>query len=42
LEEIGESIKIYAIDCENDGKRPTFTGLIRYLKILHDEAAQKD
>lgn len=42
LEEVGESIRVYAMDCENRGKRPTFSGLIQYLKILHDGAAQKD
>lgn len=42
LEEIGESIRVYAMDCENAGKRPTFSGLIQYLKILHDGAAQKN
>lgn len=41
LEEVGESVRVYAMDCENDGKRPTFAGLIRYLKILHDGAVQK-
>ena len=42
LEEVGESVRIYAMDCENSGKRPTFAGLIGYLKILHDGAEQKD
>ena len=42
LEEIGESVRIYAMDCENSGKRPTFCGLIQYLKILHDGVSQKD
>ncbi len=37
LENIGESVRVYATECENEGKRPTFAGLIRHLKSLHDE-----
>ena len=42
LEEVGESVRVYSMDCENNGKRPTFAGLIRYLEILHRGAEQKD
>lgn len=41
LEQVGESVRIYAMDCENDGKRPTFAGLLRYLSLLHQGQAQK-
>lgn len=34
LSEIGEGIKFFAIECEMQGKQPTFTGLIRYLDNL--------
>lgn len=34
LEEAGEGIKFYALNCEADGKSPTFAGLIRYLEYL--------
>lgn len=37
LENVGESVRVYATECENEGKRPTFAGLIRHLKSLHDE-----
>lgn len=37
LENIGENVRVYATECENEGKRPTFAGLIRHLKSLHDE-----
>lgn len=42
LEEVGESVRFYATNCENAGKRPTFAGLIQYLKALHNGAIQKD
>ncbi|MBS6283628.1 MULTISPECIES: hypothetical protein [Intestinimonas] len=32
LAEIGEGVKFYAVTCEAEGKRPTFAGLIRYIK----------
>lgn len=31
LEEVGEGLKFYAMQCESSGKRPTFAGLMRYL-----------
>lgn len=41
LEQVGESVHIYAMDCENSGKRPTFAGLMRYLSILQRGQSQK-
>lgn len=41
LEQVGESVRIYAMDCENRGMRPTFAGLIRYLSVLQRGQAQK-
>ena len=41
LEQVGESVRIYAMDCENDGKRPTFAGLLRYLSLLQQGQEQK-
>ncbi len=32
LEEVGESVKFYAMECEARGKRPTFAGLIKHLE----------
>nr|DAJ22081.1 MAG TPA: hypothetical protein [Myoviridae sp. ct5MF11] len=38
LEEVGESVRLYAMECEKSGKRPTFSGLIEYLRIMHNKA----
>lgn len=32
LEEVGEGVKFYAIECEVKGKRPTFAGLMKHLE----------
>ena len=31
LADVGEGIKYYAMNCEANGRRPTFAGLIRYI-----------
>ena len=32
LEEVGESVKFYALECAAKGKTPTFKGLIEHLR----------
>ncbi len=34
LAEVGDGLKSYAMLCEAKGKRPTFAGLMRYLKSI--------
>lgn len=36
LEEVGEGVRTYAKNCEINGKRPTFRGLIQYLQALRE------
>lgn len=41
LEEIGENVRFYTMECEHDGKKPTFDGLIQHLKVLHDRGTKQ-
>lgn len=34
LEDVGEAVKFYALECEAKGRRPTFAGLMKHLEKI--------
>lgn len=41
LEDVGEGVKFYAMSCDEQGKRPTFAGLMNYLERKHNHIEGK-
>lgn len=42
LEDVGEAVKNYALNCANRGKTPTFKGLIQHIQEIKMKAEREE